>query len=269
MTAAELAFIGYMSDPVLESDAAFTTVPFVSTTYRVVPQSYWQPYLLALTSNSRVVPSIFSESTSIPDPNCSLPLTFECENRIAPQPTCDPGSNHFFVPDNLIIGRGDIVRPDGTKHKLDFEIGTVILKLPQTPLEEVSLNVFSKLVADRGDGVTRGGFAAMKYSDCTTVQDADLALNRVRFSVSVQAFVPNIDGYSFVDGYGVIVDDIIGVHMDQSNGILKLTIKDLFVDSVFLTLVTKIQILVYLKKAGWNNNVITVEPSEFVGLLST
>jgi len=125
------------------------------------------------------------------------------------------------------------------------------------------------LVADRGDGLTRGGFPAMRYFDCSTVQDADLLLNRIRFDVSIQAFVPNIDGYDSVDGYGVIVDDIIGVHLDQTTGILKLTIKDLFVDQVLKTLVTKIQVIVFLKKAGWNNQTITVETQEFAGLLST
>ena len=108
----------------------------------------------------------------------------------------------------------------------------------------------------------------MRYSDCTTVQDADLFLNRIRFDVAIQAFVPNFDGYTDADGYGIIVDDIIGVHLDQTTGILKLTVKDLFVDQVFKTLVTKIQILAYLKKGGWNNQVVTVEPSAVAGLLS-
>ena len=108
----------------------------------------------------------------------------------------------------------------------------------------------------------------MKYSDCTTVQPQDLALNRIRFAVSVQAFVPQLDGYTDEDGYGIIIDDIIGVHIDHSTGILKLTIKDLYTDSVFMTLVTKLQILVYLKKAGWNNVVTVVKPEQIAGLLS-
>ena len=108
----------------------------------------------------------------------------------------------------------------------------------------------------------------MRYSDCTTVQDADLALNRAKFSVSVQAFVPSLDGYDATDGYGIIIDDIIGVHLDPVTSILRLTIKDLFVDDVFMTLVTKIQIEVYLKKSGWINSTLTVLPTAFAGLLS-
>ncbi len=269
LTADELKYDGYLIDPIIESDDTFTTVPFPGVTFRIEPQPFWRPEYLALSSEARIVPATFSASESITATSCATPLSFECEDRTTVTPESDPGRNDFFVPDNLIIGRGDLLKPDGSKHKVDFEIGTVILQLPQTPFEEVSLNLFDKLVADRGDGLTRGGLPAMRYSDCTTVQDEDLSLNRIRFSVAVQAFVPNFDGYTEEDGYGIIIDDIIGVHLDHSTGILKLTIKDLFVDSVFLTLVTKLQVLVYLKKAGWNNQVTVVESSQIAGLLST
>ena len=247
----------------------FTTVPFAGVTYQIQHNPFWQPHFVALSSDARIVPASFYNSESLVSQSCAATLSFECSDRNDVTPVCDPGRNDFYVPDNLIIDKGTIVRPDGTPVKADFEMGIVILQLPETPLEEVSLNLFDKLVADRGDGLTRGGSQAMKYFDCTTVQDEDLSLNRVRFDVSIQAFVPNIDGYDETDGYGVIVDDIIGVHLDQATGILKLTIKDLFADQVLQTLVTKIQVIVFLKKAGWNNQTVVVEPEEFVGLLST
>ena len=124
------------------------------------------------------------------------------------------------------------------------------------------------MIADRGDGFTSAGFPACRYADCSTVQLADLALNKIRFGVCIQSFYPNIDGYTILDGYGVIVDDIIGVHMDQVNGIISLSIKDLSVDPVFLTLVTKIQITVYLKKGGWNNSTLVIPPDNIAGLIS-
>lgn len=264
----ELKYDGYLTTPILDADDTFTAVPFAGVTFRIEPQPFWRPEFLALNSDARIVPSIFFFSQSVAVPDCSTTLSFECSDRTIIIPERDPGRNDFFIPDNLIIGRGDIITPDGSKHKLDFEIGTVILHLPQVPLNEVSLNLFDKLVADRGDGLTRGGLQAMRYSDCTTVQDEDLALNRIRFSVSVQAFVANLDGYDDGYGFGVIVDDIIGVHLNHTTGILQLTVKDLFVDSVFLTLVTKLQVLVYLKKAGWNNLVTVVGADQLIGLLS-
>jgi hypothetical protein len=199
-----------------------------------------------------------------------VPLTFECSDRGDVDPACDPGRNDFLAPDNIIIGDGgQILRPNGDFYKPDIEICTIILQLPQTPLDEANIDVFNKLVADRGDGFTSAAYPACRYSDCSTVQPEDLAGGKVRFGVSLQSFVPSLDGYSLVDGYGAIIDDIIGVNMDQDNGILRLTVQDLVVDPVFVTLVTKIQINVFLKKSGWNNQVLVVDSDDIVGLVST
>jgi hypothetical protein len=272
LTEAQKKFFGNYSTPSIDgADPAWNTVPFADIIYEINALPYWQPHFVVFNSDARVVPSSFCSLTgSLPSIDCDASPANElsCVDQNDITPLCDPGTNTFFVPGDLIIGRGQIKRPDGNLFRGDYEVGTVILELPEQALEEVSLNMFDKLVADRGDGVTRGGYPAMKYADCTTVQDEDLSLNRVRFSVSVQAFVPNLDGYDVVDGYGVIVDDIIGVYVDQTTGILQLSIKDLFADQVLKTLVTKIQIDVLLKKSGWVNTPLTVSPAELPGLLS-
>ncbi len=265
---AELKFDGYLVDPVIQADAVFTTVPFPGVTYQIIPRAFWQPYFVGFASDAREVPAAFCQQSALVSASCSTTNLFTCATRPVVDPTCDPGRNDFYVPDNLILGRGQIIRPNGIPAPIDFEIGTVILQLPADPLEEVSLNIFDQLVADQGNGFTRGGYKAMRYSDCTTVQDEDLLLNRVKFSVSVQAFVPNLDGYDAIDGYGIVIDDIIGVHLDPITSILKLTIKDLFVDQVFMTLVTKIQVEVYLKKSGWINPTLIVPPTAIAGLLA-
>ena len=266
---AELVYDGYIVTPSIESDATFTTVPFPGVTYRVEPQPFWQPYLLAESSEARQVPTTFTFPEGVSERDCTTPTTFKCVDKNAVTPVADPGRNDFFVPDNLYVGRGEILRPDGNFYSVDFEIGTIILQLPQEPLDESAINIFDKFVSDRGDGFTRAGYPAMRYADCTTVQSTDLALGKVRFSVALQSFAPNLDGYTEDDGYAVIVDNIIGVHLDASSGILKLTIKDLSVDPVFRTLVSKIQILVYLKKAGWNNPPLVVPTTDVVGLISS
>ena len=56
--------------------------------------------------------------------------------------------------------------------------------------------------------------------------------------------------------------------MDSETGILTLSVKDLSVDPIYLTLVSKIQITVYLKKSGWNNEILTIGPNQLQGLLS-
>lgn len=264
-----LIYDGYNVTPQLQLHAGYMVVPFVSLPYQIVFHPFWQPYLLVESSDARQVPTTFTFDAKVPDRVCEAPVTFKCEDVQSVEPDLDPGRNDFYVPDNLYIGRGDLLRPDGSNYKVDFEIGTVILQLPQVPLSESAINLFDKFVADRGDGFTIAGYPAMRYSDCTTVQSVDLAQGKIRFNVALQSFAPNLDGYSEEDGYGVIVDDIIGVHLDSVSGILKLTIKDLSVDPIYQTLVTKIQILVYLKKGGWNNPPLIVNASEVPGLISS
>ena len=265
----ELVYDGYILTPTIDTtDSIFNTVPFPGVIYEVEPQPFWQDYLLGHTSDARIVPQTFSFTEGVDDVLCAAPLTFECEDRSVIKPICDAGRNDFFVPNNLIIGDGQVLNSDGSSFKHDFEKCTIILQLPQEPLEESNIDVFNKLVADRGDGFTSAGFPACRYADCTTVQPADLALNKIRFGVSIQSFVPNLDGYTDEDGYGIIIDDIIGISMNQTNGIISLSIKDLSVDPVFLTLVTKIQIEIYLKKGGWNNAVLEIPPDNIAGLVS-
>jgi len=274
----ELLYDGYITTPMIEMDHVFTEVPFMGVTYQILPQPYWQPHWVIMNSDARLVPAAFTEEDAIVPYSCAPALEFECEDRGSPSLFCDPGRNDFFIPGNLIMGRGSqILNADMSFFKTDIEIGTIILQLPEDPLEEVSLNVFEKLVMDSNHTEkTTAGYPAMRYSDCSTVQPEDLFLGRVKFNVAIQAMVPAIDGYDdgysdgYADGYGIIIDDIIGVYMDHSTGILKLTAKDQYVDKVYKTLVTKIEITVFLKKAGWNpNNLIIVEPPKIAGLLST
>lgn len=269
LSPSEQLYDGYIIEPQLQLHAGYMAIPFVPLPYQIIHYPFWQPYLVIESSEARKVTAAFTFDEKVPDRNCSTATTFACSEPSTTLPTVDPGRNDFFAPDNLIIGRGEILRPDGSHYPVDFEIGTVILQLPAIPLAESALNIFDKFVADRGDGFTRAGYPAMRYADCSTVQTVDLALGKLRFNVSLQSFSPNLDGYSPEDGYGVIVDDIIGVYMDAATGILKLTMKDLAVSDIYQTLVSKIQILVYLKKAGWNNQPLVVNPSEVVGLISS
>lgn len=269
LTAEELMYYGYISSPIIDSNSVFTTVPFAGVEYSIIPLPYWQPYLLAVSSQARQVPTIFSSPTSISNNGCNATETFRCTDKNQIEPQSDPGRNDFYVPDNLYIGRGEILRPDGSAYGVDFEIGIVTLQLPQVPLNESAINIFDKFVADRGDGFTRAGYPAMRYADCTTVQSTDLVFGKVKFGVALQSFAPNLDGYSSEDGYGVIVDDIIGVYLDPITGILKLTIQDLSVNAVYQTLVSKIQITVYLKKSGWKNAPLIINTSEVAGLISS
>jgi hypothetical protein len=265
----ELVYDGYLVTPNMNgADPVFDTVPYVAVPYEVKPQPFWQDYQLKISTEARLVLAAFIFDTAITAPDCTTASTFVCEDRPGIDPSFDPGRTDIQVPDNLIMRRGQIINPDGSNYKIDFEVGHIILELPEIPFTESVINIFEKLMVDAGNGFTSAGYAAMRFADCTTVQSDALAKNQVRFGVSIQAFVPNIDGYTDEDGYGVIVDDIIGVYMDHDTGILTLTVKDLSVDDLYQTLVTKIQITVYLKKGGWNNEVLVVDSDQIQGLLS-
>ena len=154
---------------------------------------------------------------------------------------------------NLLIDKGQILNKDGSFFKQDIEIGTIEFRLPPVLLAESAINIFEKFVMDAGSGKTAAGYNAMRYSDCSTVQPSDLALNKVKFEVSLQSFYKQLDGYdSDFDGYVVIDNPQIGCYIDHNNGILTLNVGDLAEDNLLLSLVTKISITVFLKKAGWN-----------------
>ena len=269
LSSSALLYYGYASAPDMKAaDPAFTAVPYLPINFRIVPYPVWQDYMVLLGSNTRKVPASFTSQDGTGVVPCDAPVPELCNDKNVSVLLADPGRNDIYIPDSLMIDKGQIIRPNGDYFKVDVEIGSITLELPATPLSESVINIFDKFVADRGDGLTNGSYKAMKYADCTTVQPADLALNRVRFSVSLQSFYPNLDGYEISDGYGLIVDDIVGVYLDTSTGILKLTVKDLAVDLVYKTLVSKVQVQVFLKKAGWNNAPIIVSPNEVEGLIA-
>jgi hypothetical protein len=268
----ELQYYGFNSIPSIDgNDPVFNIVPFVPTTFVVRPVPFWQDYLLQFSSEARFVPATFTfteDSDEFFDENgqCLSPDFTTCRDSAAFGGTCNPGRNDFFVPDNLIIGKGQILSRDGTFFKQDIEIQTITLELPKEKIfQHAVVNIFEKLIKDNGDGFTSAGFPAMKFANCSTVQADALLRNQLRFSVAIQSLYPALDGHD-EDGYGIIIDDIIGVNIDQSTGIMTLTVRDLEHDLVYSELRTKIIITVYLKKAGWNNIPLVIPFDQVAGL---
>ncbi len=268
LSQAELEYYGFTQTPNINVDAVFNAVPFVAVPYQIQPLPWWQDYNLVFSSEARFVMAAFTSSESDDIADCAAAGTGICIDRSDIIPECDPGKNDLLIPNNIIMKGGQVLDPDGSHYKMDLEINHIILQLPGVPFEESIIDVFRKLVADAGDGFTSAGYPAQKFSDCSTVRTDALAKNQVKFGVAVQAFNPNLDGYSDVDGYVVIIDDHIGINMDHANGLLTLSVQDLDVDPIYMTLVTKIEITVYLKKAGWNQNTLVIPPEQIVGLLS-
>jgi len=233
----------------------------------------WDESLVVTNSNSKLVPSVFTSLTGFTPSLCGLD-GIEC-SIYASQPGFDPGRVDYFIPNNMILGEaGELKRPDGEFYKVDFEVGTIVLEIPDGLFgSERTINILndfieSTIVEGNASGVTNLGFPAMKFADCSYVTAGSLANDQLRFSVSVQSFSPNTTGLS-TDGYsGAIVDGKIGVSVDYQTGLLTLNFTNLFQDAVLETLSTKIQISVFLKKGGFNNQPLFIDSTKVQNMLS-
>ena len=266
----ELEYYSFYYPIMLETDPVFTTTPFAPVTYKISPQSFWMSYNLIENSGAKLVPAAFSYDTAVVQNECGNVVN-SCTDLGDPELPLDVGRNDFFVPNNLIIGDGQILRPDGEYYRNDLEIATVELRLPDVALNDLSLNIFTTLCADMsGTGFTSVGYPAMRYADCSTVKPGDLVLGKIKATASLSSIVPNVDGYSFIDGYFVIVDDVLGCFLDQATGVLTISSSDLYVDNIRVSLISKILLTFYLKKAGWNiaNSHRVVTPTELINIMA-
>jgi hypothetical protein len=231
-------------------------------------QLTWDSSLVVSNSHAKLVPSAFTTLNGFSQNACFIDGV-QCSIYGA-KPDFDPGRVDFFAPNNIILGAGgELQRPDGNFYKVDFEVGTIVLEIPDGLFgSERTINIMNDFIADyTGAGVTRLGFPAMKFADCSFVGADALAKDQLRFSVSVQSFSPNTNGLS-TDGYsGVIVDGKIGVAIDYATGLLTLNFTNLYQDAVLQTLSTKVQISVYLKKGGFNNQPLFVDSTKVQNML--
>jgi hypothetical protein len=237
-------------------------------TFTVTKQLNWHDYLVNATSNPKLVPAAFNYQSGFEQNLCSLDGIIEEKYPLAP--SFDPGRNDIFLPNNLVLNYGgEILRPDGYYAKMDFEVGTVIFEIPAVSFtSEKTINIFSDFVADySGDGRTRLGYESMRFADCSFVGLDGLSKEQIRFSVAVRSFSPQINGVDEDDVTGVLVDGKIGVSIEASSGILTLNFANLYEDPVLQTLKTRVQITIYMKKAGFNNAPLIVDSTKVRNLL--
>ena len=234
-----------------------------------VSQLVWDPSLVVAVAQPKLVPAVFTTEAGFIENSCVIDGV-QCNVYPVPQ-SFDPGRVDFFVPNNLIIGPGgQIENPDSSYFKVDFEVGTIVLEIPDGLFgSERTIDIMNDFIVDyTGNGATRLGFPSMRFADCSFVPTTALADNQVIFSVSVQSFSPNTNGLS-PDGYfGAIVDGKMGVSMDYTTGLLTINFTNLYQDPVLQTLSTKVQVNVFLKKGGFNNSPLFVNSTQVQNMLS-
>jgi hypothetical protein len=265
----------HTSPDIFLADGYFVSHDFYTSPVPILieKQLSWNDYLVVSNSNPKLVPSIFSSPSGFVKNSCSLDGII-C-NFYPTKPAFDKGRTNYYIPDNLIIGDGgELQRQDGSFYKVDFEVGTIVLEIPDGFYgTEKTLNVVEDFIASTLDGsglltgLTKLGFPAMKFADCSLVTTDALAKDQVRFSVSVQSFSPNTNGLSPDGYYGAIVDGKMGVSVDYATGLLTLNFTNLFQDAVHPTLSTKLQINIFLKKGGFNNQPLFVDSTKVQNML--
>jgi hypothetical protein len=225
-------------------------------------QLIWEDYLVNINSNPKLVPCAFTDLSGYTEKNCQNVLPVQITEYPA-EPTFDPGIINYFVPNNLVVG-GNLINTDNSFYKVDFEVGTIILELPSAPTETIgTIDIVNNFVAEYytggvGYGMTRLGFPAMKFADCTYVGSDCLINNQIRFSVSLQSYVPI---QSANDGY-------CGLYMYYDTGLLTIDFNILYNLISGTPLNNKIQVEVYLKKGGFNNNLLYVDSNKMKNILS-
>ncbi len=261
----------HVAPDIFVQDGYFASHDFLNSPVPISIQKQltWDESLIVTNSHPKLVPAVFTTDTGFVANQCELDgITCEVYGS---RPDFDPGRVDVFVPNNLVLGEGgEIHRPDGYFYKVDFEVGTIILEIPDGLFgSERTVNIFTDFIANyNGNGVTRQGFPAMRFADCSFVETDALQHDQVRFSVSVQSFSPNTNGLS-EDGYGgVVVDGKMGVSIDHATGLLTLNFTNLYQDAVLPTLNTKIQIHVYIKKAGFNNRALFINSTKVQNMLN-
>lgn len=240
----------------------------------ITPQLVWDPSLVVSSSQSKLVPSVFTYETGFVSNPCTVDGVIYS---VYPSLNAfDPGRVDVFAPNNIIIGQGgQLQTTSGDFYKVDFEVGTIILEIPDGlySSERVIDIVNDFIVSTVGNngiltGYTRLGFPAMRFADCSFVTSTALLNNQISFSVAVQSFSPNTNGLSPDGYYGAIVDGKMGVNIDYSTGLLTINFTNLYQDPVLQTLSTKVQISVFLKKGGFNNTPLFVNSTQVENMLN-
>jgi hypothetical protein len=256
---------------IFDGDGYFASHDFLDFPSQLLftKQLVWDQSLVVTSAQPKLVPSVFTSETGFLQYPCNIEGV-QCNVYPVVQPF-DPGRVDYFVPNNLIIGEGgELWRTNGDFYKVDFEIGTIVLEIPDGYFgSEKTIDIMNDFIVDyTGNGATRLGFPSMRFADCSFVGTDALVNNQVIFSVAVQSFSPNIDGYTSDGYYGVIVDGTIGVSVDYTTGLLTLNFSNLYQDPVLQTLSTKIQVNVFLKKGGFNNQPLFVDSGKVQNMLN-
>lgn len=227
--------------------SSFTTVPFANINWKIQYYPTWIPDLVTVHDARRKL------ATTISDPVSG----------------CDGGQNNFFIPGDLMLG-GEMLNPDGTDFRIDFEMTHLSLHIPITDAYGspvfidgyTGILLFDTFVAEEAAGKTTSGFDAMKYSDNSYVQATDFDDGKVKIAASIQSTASN-----FTVPFSGDITDIVGLNYDPDTSLMTLYMADGYEAIAEPAIRTKILVEVFLKKAGFRNPTQEITDDEMRALL--
>jgi len=251
------AVAGIHTTPNLLADSNIAGYATSAITLSFHTDTTWKETNLSVFNLEPFVTTVFSSTDTLCTP---------CE--VVPQQRVDLQSltgqkTDLYIPHSLILGQNAaLLNEDSSFYKVDFEIGTVTFELPTTTnTNEVSINVFTSFVAESEpcSGVTALAFPAMRFADGSFVDLLALEKDQVRFGISITSYVPQANSLT----------DYVGASFDPASGTLRLAFNSLnTVSQPTDSVLSKIQMTAYLKKAGFNNIPLTLTNAQVENLLT-
>lgn len=236
--------------PVADSD--YDTIPFVAVGWEIEYFATWNQDNLIIENIARDMPTTFVDGYSESNPG---------------------GQNNFYIPGNALIAE-QLLNPDGTPYSIDFEATQITLDIPivdsyGNPIfidGYTGILLFDSFVYESNYGKTPAGFEAMKYSDGTYVQVDDFTDGKVKIVPTLQS-----TANEYVVPFGGTINDIVGMYYDPTTSLMTLYIKDQYDDDGYGNILrpksTKVNVTIYLKKAGFANETLEVTQSQILALL--
>lgn len=222
----------------IATDTTFNDVPFVEIEFRIDFVPLWVPYNIKIADLRRFVPKTFTQIEST-DITGSTP---------------SGGKNTAFIPGDVLLG-GELLELDGTNYKIDLEINTIIIDLPEGSTQG-EIDIFSNFIKEQ-----------MYFYDGTAVATGALENDQIRVTTAIQSYVKNSDGYDYSDGYSEI-ETTVAILYNQSSGILRIRANNIRNITTRPELRTKIILTVFLKKAKFINTEVSVTSAKLQELLT-
>jgi hypothetical protein len=182
----------------LADNNALVTTPFASLSFQISTQGSFSEQKNSICDLRRFVSGTYLEAAS---ESCK-PVEQDCLSEME----CEPKfKNQTYIPNDLYIPSGEILKAPGVPHHGDWEYTTITVPVPPGTIQDCEIDLYNTFIKSyNGTDKTAAGFPAMKFSDGTLVgcedsgANTDISKGRVKFSHSISSLY--VDAYIGAEG---------------------------------------------------------------------